>query len=270
MLLRLERQTLRPSAIVISCTNDSDVAGLRPDDHIRVLIGPPGLPAQRNLALTHIPWNCEMVVFFDDDFIADDRWLESAAATFRRDASIHGVTGDVIADGINGPGVSVAHAVRLIDSHGPAVKDWMIDNYSPYGCNMAFRWSAARDLRFDERLVLYGWQEDRDFGAAIAQRGGRLVKIAAAFGVHLGAKIGRTSGRRLGYSQIANPLYLAKKGTMSPVNAFKHIACNLAINLVRSVAPEPYIDRSGRLRGNLLAMRDVVMQQAAPERAEHI
>jgi GT2 family glycosyltransferase len=135
---------------------------------------------------------------------------------------------------------------------------------------MAFRWPAIGGQRFDERLVLYGWQEDRDFGAAIAKRGWRLVKIGAAFGVHLGAKTGRTSGHRLGYSQVVNPLYLLRKGTMSPGNALSHIGCNMLNNLLRSCASEPYIDRRGRLKGNLLAFRDLALGRAAPERAEQI
>jgi hypothetical protein len=270
MLGRLERQTVRPMAVIVSCTGEGDIAGLRGGARTRVVVGRAGLPAQRNLALALVPPTCDMVVFFDDDFIADDRWLEAAADAFRGDPSIVGLTGEVIADGVTGPGISFDRAVQWIGDHRPPAQDRTIDNYSPYGCNMAFRWSAARDVRFDERLVLYGWQEDRDFGALVARSGGRLVKIGAAFGVHLGAKAGRTSGRRLGYSQVVNPIYLATKGTMTSANALKHIARNLASNLVRSVAPEPYIDRPGRLAGNLLAMRDLALGRAAPERAERI
>jgi hypothetical protein len=38
------------------------------------------------------------------------------------------------------------------------------------------------------------------------------------------------------------------------------------MNLVRSVWPEPYIDRRGRLRGNILALRDLVRGGMIPER----
>jgi hypothetical protein len=40
---------------------------------------------------------------------------------------------------------------------------------------------------------------------------GTVVRITSARGVHLGAKLGRGSGVRLGYSQVANPLYVAHK-----------------------------------------------------------
>jgi len=42
---------------------------------------------------------------------------------------------------------------------------------------------------------------------------------------------------------------------------------NLAANLVRSVAPEPFADRRGRLRGNLAAIGDLMRGRLAPERA---
>lgn len=267
---RLEGQTVPPVAIIISCTGDSDVSGLRPNERRLILKGRAGLPSQRNLALDHVPPDADIVAFFDDDFVPDDGWLEAAAAVFARDPGIACVTGEVVADGINGPGISFDQALGLIDAHRSNVTDRLIDGYSPYGCNMAFRRSAIDGQRFDERLVLYGWQEDRDFGAAIAKRGGRLVKAGEAFGVHLGAKTGRTSGRRLGYSQVVNPLYLLRKGTMSPGNAFSHIGRNIVSNMVRSLSPEPYVDRLGRLKGNLLAFRDLALGQAAPERAEQI
>lgn len=123
---------------------------------------------------------------------------------------------------------------------------------------MAFRLSAARDLKFDERLVLYGWLEDRDFGAALAKRGGKLIKCANACGVHMGVKNGRVSGDRLGYSQIVNPIYLLRKGTMTYGQVAGQIFRNVASNLSRSLRPEPFIDRRGRLKGNLRGFSDVM------------
>ena len=172
---RLDEQSLPPTRIIIACASedDLDIKNLRPDDRYRIVIGKLGLPAQRNLAFGHVPEDCDYVVFFDDDFVADTHWLEAVAVAFRKDPTIHGLTGDVIADGIKGPGIAFDEAVQLISLHQPAGVGWMIEGYSPYGCNMAFRWQAARYLRFDERLVLYGWQEDRDFGAILVKNGGR-------------------------------------------------------------------------------------------------
>jgi GT2 family glycosyltransferase len=140
--------------------------------------------------------------------------------------------------------------------------------FSGYGCNMALRLAPMRahGLRFDERLPLYGWQEDVDLSRRLAAHG-RVVKLQRARGVHLGVKQGRGSGLRLGYSQVANPLYLSGKKCGYPWRrALSHLGCNLAMNLARAAWPEPYVDRRGRLRGNLLALRDLLLGRMVPER----
>src|SRR6266702_4434472 len=91
-------------------------------------------------------------------------------------------------------------------------------------------------------------------------------KISIFRGVHLGIKYGRTSGVRFGYSQIANPIYLIRKGTMSWQHAKMLMWRNLAANLVRSFHPEPWIDRKGRLKGNLLALVDMAIGRISPHR----
>lgn len=132
---------------------------------------------------------------------------------------------------------------------------------------MAFRVAMVRDLRFDERLVAYGWLEDRDFGAALARRGAKLVKAGAALGVHMGVKRGRVSGVRLGYSQVVNPVYLWRKGTMRTSQVVDHIFRNMGSNLARSAHPEPYIDRAGRLQGNMVGLLDLLRGRLTPEKA---
>ena len=161
----LHSQTLRPSTVIVSCATAGDAGDVADLPGVRILTGPPGLAAQRNSALTALPSGIDVVVFFDDDFVADGDWLAAAARIFRDDAQIVALTGDVLADGIKGPGLSFYDAVRIVKSANQSA-DWAyIEPFSPYGCNMAFRLSAIDGLRFDERLVLYGWLEDRDFGA---------------------------------------------------------------------------------------------------------
>jgi hypothetical protein len=131
---------------------------------------------------------------------------------------------------------------------------------------MAFRRTAIANLRFDERLVLYGWQEDTDFGARVAARG-RCVRSDAVWGVHLGTKGGRSSGRRLGYSQIVNPRYLVAKGTLPAQKAIELAGRNFISNALRAFHSEPYVDRRGRLHGNLIGLWDVATGRWQPERA---
>jgi GT2 family glycosyltransferase len=183
------------------------------------------------------------------------------------------VTGKVIADGINGPGLSVPDAMVLltVDSQEhqarPAAAEAK-EEFSGYGCNMAVRMSAIRrgNLLFDEALPLYSWQEDVDLSRRLAVFG-TVVKLNSARGVHLGVKSGRGSGVKLGYSQVANPLYLVSKRRGYPFGrAIGHIGKNVAKNLLRSVWPEPYVDRRGRLRGNVCAVWDLCHGRMSPQR----
>lgn len=262
----LANQTLKPVSVIVSCVKAEDAGDLVDHPGVTILTGRPGLAAQRNTALRALPDSTDIVVFFDDDFVCDADWLASAAQIFADQPDVVGFTGHVLADDIKGPGLSFADAVSLIDAPRPPERRY-VETYSPYGCNMAFRRSAIDDLRFDERLVLYGWLEDRDFGARLAKRGGRLIKSGAACGVHMGVKSGRVAGDRLGYSQIANPIYLLRKGSMNPLQVVDHVMRNLASNLSRSVLPEPFIDRRGRLKGNLRGLADLLQGRIAPERA---
>lgn len=262
----LARQSLKPDSVIVSCIDPADAGDLQGRNDVVVLTGPAGLAAQRNTALANLPPGTEVVAFFDDDFVAHEDWLATAARTFRDEASIVAFTGRVVADGVGGPGIAFAEAMKLVAA--PPASDWSwIEPYSPYGCNMAFRLASIGDLRFDERLVLYGWLEDRDFAGALAQRGGRLVKSADATGVHMGVKGGRMAGERFGYSQIVNPLYMLRKGTMTFGQVADHLFRNMSANLGRSLRPEPFIDRRGRLWGNLLGIADILRGRMQPERA---
>ena len=264
----LRRQTLRPDGMTVACVDPSDVAGLARARDIEVVFCEPGLTRQRNAVLDRAPPQTDYVVFFDDDFLPDARWLEACAEIFAANPQVSAVTGNVLADGILGPGLTFEEGEAALREATRRRENWIVENFSPYGCNMAFRMSALAGLRFDERLPLYGWLEDRDFGARLANRGGKLVKIGAAAGVHLGVKRGRLAGVRLGYSQIANPVYLWRKGAMSSRDALIQMARNLAANLARSARPEPFVDRRGRVRGNVLALFDLVKGACRPERVE--
>ncbi|WP_342740562.1 glycosyltransferase [Bradyrhizobium sp. B117] len=266
----LRNQTLQPKSIVVSGVLPEDAGEAANLPGVRVVLGPPGLPAQRNTALAALGNAAEVVAFFDDDFVADPDWLAAAAMIFRDEPDVIGLTGYLLADGIHGPGLSFDEARSILAANNSPQGSMWIEPFSPYGCNMAFRAAAIGETRFDERLVLYGWQEDRDFGAALAKHGGRLIKSAHARGVHMGVKGGRVAGDKLGYSQVVNPIYLLRKGTMTARQAASHIFRNVASNLARFLKPEPFIDRRGRLRGNIRGLSDVLRGRIEPERATTI
>ena len=263
----VDAQTVQPDLIIISCVSDEDAGKLASRPGLLVIKGQPGLTVQRNHALKHVPDDTDVVVLLDDDFLMHSRWIAEVLKTLDSDPTISCVTGAVLADGIHGPGYSVEEGQAILARADVPESLRVVSTGCPYGCNMAFRASSIAGLRFDERLVLYGWQEDRDFGGQILSRGGRLVRINTALGVHLGVKRGRVSGRKLGYSQVINPLYLVSKKTMPLRDALNHVLRNVGSNVVRSFAPEPWIDRRGRLGGNLIGLWDFVRGRLTPERA---
>jgi hypothetical protein len=139
------------------------------------------------------------------------------------------------------------------------------DNETPYGCNMAIRAGVIDHLSFDERLVQYGWLEDRDLGIRVAALG-RTIWTDAVWGVHLGVKHGRESGLKFGYSQMVNPWYLMKKGVLTPSQAGLNIVRGFLGNAVCSMLPNQRVDRWGRLKGNIIGIKDIVCGRGAPER----
>ena len=93
-----------------------------------------------------------------------------------------------------------------------------------------------------------------------------VVETDAFAGVHRGVSSGRMPGTRLGYSQIANPVYLMRKGTMGAGHALGLMARNFVANHVKAVAPEKHIDRRGRMRGNWLALAHAAQGRMSPEK----
>lgn len=264
----LEGQSLAPHRVVFAVVQESDLpdrSALSPGAEI--IFGPKGGCVQRNRGIDRLMGDSDVIVFFDDDYIPSKRALEGVKLFFENNPDYVGATGHLLADGINSAGISKADALAMIDEYD---RESAKADYAPvrdltglYGCNMAFRTSAIGDTRFDENLPLYGWQEDIDFAASLLPKG-RLAKTDAFAGVHRGVKGGRTSGLKLGYSQVANPFYLMRKGTMQRSYAVKLIAKNMAANFLKTFRPEPWVDRKGRMRGNWLAIRDVFSGRSHP------
>jgi len=265
-LRTLAGQNRRPDRVIVCGAKQSDVEGAADIDGTEVILSKPGLPAQRNALIAAAP-HADIMMFFDDDFFPDPNYLAVVERHMTIDPTIVVATGLVLKDGIGGPGLDIDEAKTALRTAPPSPLG-MMPAFSGYGCNMAVRLTTMRQhgLLFDERLPLYGWQEDVDLSRRLAPYG-KIVKIGGAFGVHLGVKQGRNSGVRLGYSQVANPLYLARKRAGYPLmRALEHIGRNMAMNIVHAPRPEPYVDRRGRLRGNLLALADLLRARMAPER----
>jgi GT2 family glycosyltransferase len=210
----------------------------------------------------------DVLLFLDDDFIMAPDYLAEMEAIFREHSEVVMTTGRVVADGVTGAGLSADEAEERLAAAGAPRPVPLSVVYNGYGCNMAVRMAVVRTqrLRFDEELPLYAWLEDVDFSRSMAPFGW-IVRVERARGVHLGVKSGRQPGARLGYSQIANPCYLIAKGTCSWKMGLLQMARNLAANIYGTLRQEKAIDRRGRLRGNAMAVMDLVLQRMTPARA---
>lgn len=265
----LGRQERRPDAVLVTPAKpaDADPESLeRAWPGIGIVSGPSGLSRQRN-ALLDAGRLYDLVVFFDDDFLPHRSFLAETERLFLSRPDVVVATGEVIADGIIGPGMSFEDGAAIVERDGSLPPAHVHDVYNAYGCNMIVRTDAARSCaaRFDEDLPFYCWLEDVDFSRVMAPHG-RIVKSNQLRGVHLGDKAGRSPGRRLGYSQIANPVHLKRKGTMTPRRAIAQMGRNVAMNALRTLNPEPWVDRRGRLAGNAIALGDWVTGRLHPGR----
>jgi hypothetical protein len=268
-LRQLSLQTRAPDLLVVCPAKpvdcDEEVLGQLPFP-TRVVRGPTGLTNQRNTIL-EVCADFDVIVFFDDDYYADSRYLGEVERIFSRNRDVVGITGLPPLDGNLTPGIPHAEALEALAKLAlqpvPASEQ---EIYNLYGCNMAMRLAPVHrdNMTFDPRLPLYSWLEDVDFSRRIAAHG-RLLRLGCLLGVHLAEKRGRTSGVRFGYSQVANPLYLMRKGTMSPRHALAQTARNMARNLQRYAFPEEWVDRRGRVRGNFMALADLLRGRVRPE-----
>jgi glycosyltransferase involved in cell wall biosynthesis len=270
----LERQTLPPSRVIISATGDSDIeAPLHSSVFpLELIYGSASSTKQRNRALERVLHQADIVVFFDDDFAPAVTWLERCAFAFAADARVVGVGGLVLRNGATETAeVSWDEAKRLISDPPPLPPGppMFVNCLSLYGCNMAFRITAIGDLRFDERLVLYAWMEDKDF-SRIAGRTGRLVRYNGMVGVHLGIKSAKVSGKRFGYSQVVNAWYLYRKKVLRRKEVWPNIFKAILANGIRSFRPEKNVDRYGRFVGNLVGVGELIRGRCRPERAEEL
>lgn len=267
-LAELDRQTRAPDRVVVCHVTEEDVAGIAARfPGVALIPGEAGLPRQRNRILAAIP-DCDAVLFLDDDFLAAPEWLAVLEAVLDARPDCVVATGVVLADGAKGPGLTPAEARAALEAAPPPGDALATEPaFNAYGCNMALRLAPLRahGILFDEELPLYAWYEDIDLSRRLLPHGA-ILRLKAARGVHLGTKKGRVPGVRLGYSQVVNPVYLARKGSFPWSHAIPSLLRHCAMNAARALRPEPEVDRAGRLRGNLLALADLLRGRAHPGR----
>lgn len=278
LIVALRRQTLRPARVLIvgTCADDIEIdVDLAKDlfPCMAWVANRLGTTCQRNsgvafLRSLNVLCANSIVIFFDDDFRPNETWISECAALFASKPDVGGMTGRILADGVRSGGLSEAEGAAFLSGTVPAQKHWATgvqrDISCMYGCNMAFRATTLLACRFDEALPLYGWQEDRDITGQV-RRLTRAILHPACQGVHLGSRGGRSSGLRFGYAQIANIVYLRRKGTADTQNAIRHLARAFVGNFVKMLRSSDRPMYGERLRGNLLAVSHIIAGRCEPQ-----
>ena len=263
----IDTQTVAPAAKVFSVPDATSL----PEgfDHWQVVSGVRGLAAQRNAGIAALGDDIDLVFFFDDDAVVRADYLEQGIAYFTAHPEVVGLTGRVLLDGAAHSQGEVSRAdalAALARSESDPLTRAGDPSRTLYGCNFAYRRSAVPEIGFDERQPLYSWLEDHDFARRL-MRHGALSHVEDCVIVHRGAGSGgRTNHRRLGYSQLMNPVYLNRTGSFPLWLTLVETVPRISKNVVLSVAGSEREWRRERVGGNAMALRDVLRGRITPER----
>jgi glycosyltransferase involved in cell wall biosynthesis len=263
-------QSVPPCEIIVSVFNQTHVTeATRADPAVRVVLSSKqGTCAQRNVAakLVCTPYT----LFLDDDVELAPNFIESMERLLDGVDDAVAATGVLVVDGAGGDtGLdresARAYAVNYVperEVYDPGEGQQM----SGRG-NLFIRTKMFDNVLFDENLPLYGWLEDLDF-ATNCLRFGRIIMNTGTCFAHLRTPSGRTSGLRFGYSQIVNPFYLWRKSGKPELSnvIVQHWMIRIGYNCFYTVIgrPSDRNDRTGRFRGNLIALGHLLSGKVDP------
>ena len=262
-------QSRRPDHLVVSVPDRTSLPEM---DLVNcTVVHAHGLTAQRNAGLDAVP-DADIVFFFDDDAVVRRDYIERGVEHFLRHPEVVGLTGNVLLDGAARGEISEFDADAALQRSEHIDGAGLLERRrrTLYGCNFAYRADRTDKIRFDDRLPLYSWLEDHDFARRL-MRFGELVRASDCVIVHRGVKSGgRQAHRRFGYAQVMNPSYLCKTGSFPLWLTAWEIFRPTAKNVAYSPVGRERIWRRERLRGNVMATRDVLGKRFTPERAREI
>ncbi|MGB9418948.1 MAG: glycosyltransferase [Acidobacteriaceae bacterium] len=271
-ILSVKQQHLLPKQIIIASPSADHILpetlALDGVEYVRTSLG---LCKQRNQALDAVHPETDLVVFLDDDIELGSRYLLEMERLFRMHPEILIASGRMLHDGGRSGRIDRAEArrqCRLYDESNASNAPLLLkDVDSGYGCNMAIRFSRIGACRFDERLPLYAWLEDRDFSHRYTAGAHPPVELQNAAAVHLGWRAGRVSGVRLGFSTVVNPIYLKRKANTFSLSfiVVQYWARCLAGNILGILTRDTEYDRVGLLKGNLLGFHHLLSGHCDPE-----
>ncbi len=263
----LKRQTVQADCIIVSVASEKDILPeTYHEPNIKVILaGKPSLTAQRNVALDNTPANTDLVIFLDDDVEASADYVERAQKYIASHPDVAGMCGETV-----GGTIQEREEARRFLAGVNTATEAEAPSRGLYGCNMVVRYPVANQVRFDERLTYYAFMEDHDFGVRCTAFG-RVTQYFGCKLVHFRTPSGRISPVRLGYVQMMNPYYLWSKGSIYfrefVARGPRYLLANLS-GLVLGLGSRR--DRWGALRGNLIAVKDILLHGAVPERVSQV
>jgi GT2 family glycosyltransferase len=259
-------QSIPAHEIFVSVFNQEHVTErTKATSGVRVVVSArQGTSAQRNAAIKVV--QTPYTLFLDDDVELAPNFIESMERLMEEVEDAVAATGFVVADGAQGDiGLDRSVATSAAVNYMPEQDNR--DCEQGYGCNLFVRTRIFDEVLFDENMPLYGWLEDLDFSTNCL-RYGRIIMNAGTCLAHLGTPSGRMSGLRFGYSQIVNPFYLWRKNGRPGLThvVLAHWLVPLARNVRRTVIkiPSDRTDRANRFRGNMIALRHLLMGKVDP------
>ena len=130
--------------------------------------------------------------------------------------------------------------------------------------------------QFDENLPYYSYGEDYDLSVRL-ERYGRIGRFDGSVGVHLETPSGRVREELRGYSFVANNWYFLRKGVMHLPSAIAwtrfwsvSVGKSILTSLWNLMAGDASLDWRGRLKGHLLALRDIFQGRCHPGRIKEL
>ncbi|HEX4769185.1 MAG TPA: glycosyltransferase [Bryobacteraceae bacterium] len=276
-IVSITRQELKPHQILISHTG---VEHILPETlalpGVETVLSPMGSCVQRNRGLDAVAPGTDLVVFLDDDIELCASYFAEMARLFTSHPEIKIANGRMLHDGGRGKRISREGAITLCRRYDDVHIRNAPLSYKPvgsgYGCNMACRYSSIAGFRFDERMPLYGFLEDRDFSHRATLGGHPPVDLKNAVAVHLGWRSGRVSGVRLGFATIVNPIYLKRKAnTFSFAFIFVQYWMRCLVgNVLGLITCDKEYDRAGLLKGNFMGWHHLLSGKCDPEHILHL
>lgn len=241
-----------------------------PFEYREIVSSTKGSSIQRNEGMCKILGMVDFISFLDDDMELHCDYFREVVDVFLSDQSIAGFSGAVLANG----NIDRKKARGILDNSRIHEKMPAFEFYPKkwpgfYGCNMNIKTELLKIEKFDERLPLYSLGEDCEMGFRLS-RYGYVGGSGRCQAVHLAVSSGRISEVGFGYAQIVNYLYFAKKDIGFPkiITYYEKIIKTPIINLIFMLLPfldnKKNIDRSGRLKGNLLAIKDLITFKLDP------